>query len=204
MAKKTKEFADFVIEHYNEIFKNLKDSVEDNSTWYHQYYGSYGAQSIVFKDDVFNITIIVHSASKDISISMSEMLERVYLYDRFKLEGYFSFSFNSNKLHDDMKVSPCTDGFFLVLTPENIPALNKEINDSFEMEYGWEVDFTNKQIERNKSLPEPPTMDGSLEDFMIAFNENEKNSDKYKSEVRTPVRQKDIDLNDYLLLETYT
>jgi len=132
------------------------------------------------------------------------MLERVYLYDRFELEGYFTMSLNMDKIHEDMIISNQTDGYFMVLTPENTPELNIKINKDLQQDFDYSMEYYNKGVERNKTLPEKPEYDfegASLDDICQMFEEED--NSKYKATLYKPTLQQ-INLNDFLVLETFT
>ena len=186
-----------IIEKYNEIFKEHNKSVEDYSTWYHNFYGSYGAQEIKKVDDSFHISIICHSKVKKIVIPFEQMVERIYLYDKYELEGSFMFSYNACKMHKDMKTSPSCDGYYLILNNSNRTELTKQINKELLSDYNHSLEFYNRITERNKTLPDIPkfNMDNPFEYI--------DHPERYKNNFTKPNLQK-ISLNSFFILETYT
>ena len=188
---------ELIIKNYNEIFKNVNTEVEDTSVWYHNFFGSYGAQEIKVVNNTFHIVIITHSEVKNIFIPFETMIERIYLYDKYFLEGTFMFSYNSDKMSDDMKRSPSTDGFYLLLNDDNRDKLAKRINEELKEEYQNSLEFYNRGIQRNKNLPEAPK-------FSMETMFDEVDSNKYKSNYEKPREPKEISLKDVLVLETFT
>jgi hypothetical protein len=202
--EKKSEFIELIKKEYNEIFDAPNKKNVSHSSWYHNYYGSYGMQEVSFENNHFYITIIVHCKAKKLVISFNDMLERVYLFDRFVLEGYYTLSINADKVHNDMKISNSTDGYFLVLNTENIAILNDKINKDFQRDFEYSMEFYNSQVVHNATLPEKPEYDFkdcSFEDIMTLLQEDD--SSKYKRDTYKPELQQ-IDLNDYLVLETFT
>jgi len=202
--EKKHEFIELIKEKYNEIFNASNKKDISHSSWYHNYHGSYGMQEISFENNRFYITIIVHSVAKKLVIPFNDMLERVYLFDRFVLEGYYTLSINTDKIHDDMKTSNSTDGYFLVLNTENIAFLNDKINKDLKRDFEYSMEFYNRQVEHNATLPDKPEYDFkdcSFEEMMTLLQEED--YDKYKKDTYKPELQQ-IDLNNYLVLETFT
>ena len=188
---------EMIVKNYNEIFKNHNKKIEDFSTWYHNFYGSYGAQEIEEIDGSFHISIICHSEFKKIIIPFKEMIERIYFYDKCFLEYDFMFSYNSGKMTEDMKDSPSCDGYYMLLNDTNRSELSIQINKELLSEYRYSLAFYHRGIKRNKTLPEIP--ETTIENMFDEINYN-----NYKHDYIKPHKMEEISLENMFILETFT
>lgn len=105
-----------------------------------------------------------------------------------------------------MKPSNSSDSYYLFITDENRDFLQDKLNKDYKEEYEYSLDYYNKSSERNLTLPEPPNIKdfkGKEPSFDKMLTMMDYDTDLYKRELHKPTLYQ-IDLTDYLILETYT
>lgn len=99
------------------------------------------------------------------------------------------FSHNADKMSNDMKRSPSCDGFYILLNDSNRDDFEKRINEDYLVDYNQSLDFYNRGIERNKTLPDAPEL--AIDNMF-----DEVNSNDYKSEYTKPSEPEEIRLRN--------
>lgn len=134
-------FINFICEkdNYNRIFANRNLTAETENEWHTNTYGDCGALDIREEDGVFTLTLVVDGQRVEREITAEALAEKVYLYDRFELEGWAMVSINSDKLLEEMLPGKDIDGHYIVVTHENEQRIN---------------DLLTKYSEENKEYPE--------------------------------------------------
>ena len=112
------ELIELVKNKYNEIFSE-HNNIDGYDLWFNNYFGEFGAQSINIVDNNFIINIVVNSEFKEIIITFEEMIERIYLYSKYEIEGSLMLSFNGCDLVPNMKPSNTSDGEYIVINDNN-------------------------------------------------------------------------------------
>ena len=195
----------FIISSYNDIFKEVNKKVLTKEVWYNEYFGDTGTYLILFEDGIFKVSLSVNHKEKIIEIPFEEMIERIYLYSRYELED-FMLSLNYDNICGLMKESNQVDGYYLIINDSNRTKLQKSINKNFQKEFEWSMKWHNDTIEKNKTLPDKPEMEfRDDEDLLESFDRYKALDDNlYKRKIYGKPILEVADLNDFIILETFT